>query len=166
MPLEVPKPRGFACIGLENPKKAENIGGVLRAAHCYEAPYVVIKSRHHDNNVVVRKGIQHSMNTPQGHRHFPVICVEDILEFVPVGAAIVAVEITPDAVPLMDFKHPEQAFYVFGPEDGSVSKPVLEQVHHQVYVPTRNCMNLASTVNVVLYDRLAKSVRKAGGDGA
>ncbi len=28
--------------------------------------------------------------------------------------------------------------------------------HHVVYVPTRHCMNLAATVNVVLYDRLSK----------
>ncbi|HEJ2451415.1 TPA: TrmH family RNA methyltransferase, partial [Vibrio cholerae] len=27
-----------------------------------------------------------------------------------------------------------------------------------VYVPTHGCMNLAATVNVVLYDRLAKSL--------
>ncbi|MBU0538004.1 MAG: 23S rRNA methyltransferase, partial [Gammaproteobacteria bacterium] len=25
-----------------------------------------------------------------------------------------------------------------------------------VYIPTKGCMNLAATVNVVLYDRLAK----------
>ncbi|TOK02114.1 hypothetical protein CGI27_01360, partial [Vibrio parahaemolyticus] len=30
--------------------------------------------------------------------------------------------------------------------------------HHVVYVPTHGCMNLAATVNVVLYDRLAKSL--------
>jgi tRNA(Leu) C34 or U34 (ribose-2'-O)-methylase TrmL len=30
-----------------------------------------------------------------------------------------------------------------------------------VYIPTVGCMNLAATVNVVLYDRLAKSLRQA-----
>jgi len=28
-----------------------------------------------------------------------------------------------------------------------------------VYIPTVGCMNLAATVNVVLYDRLAKALR-------
>jgi tRNA(Leu) C34 or U34 (ribose-2'-O)-methylase TrmL len=30
-----------------------------------------------------------------------------------------------------------------------------------VYVPTIGCMNLAATVNVVLYDRLAKELMRA-----
>jgi tRNA(Leu) C34 or U34 (ribose-2'-O)-methylase TrmL len=29
-----------------------------------------------------------------------------------------------------------------------------------VYIPTVGCMNLAATVNVVLYDRLAKASKK------
>jgi tRNA(Leu) C34 or U34 (ribose-2'-O)-methylase TrmL len=29
-----------------------------------------------------------------------------------------------------------------------------------VYVPTQGCMNLAASVNVILYDRLAKGFRQ------
>ncbi|HEY8939399.1 MAG TPA: TrmH family RNA methyltransferase, partial [Cellvibrio sp.] len=50
----------------------------------------------------------------------------------------------------------EQALYIFGPEDGSVDQAVLDCCDHVVYVPTVGCMNLAASVNVVLYDRLAK----------
>ncbi len=35
-----------------------------------------------------------------------------------------------------------------------------------VYIPTIGCMNLAATVNVVLYDRLAKSPGSAISDRA
>ncbi|CSB46617.1 RRNA methylase%2C putative [Vibrio cholerae] len=35
---------------------------------------------------------------------------------------------------------------------------MVDQAHYVVYVPTHGCMNLAATVNVVLYDRLAKSL--------
>ena len=60
--------------------------------------------------------------------------------------------------PLIHFQHPEQAYYIFGPEDGSLSQTILDASDHVVYIPTIGCMNLAATVNVVLYDRLAKSV--------
>lgn len=31
-----------------------------------------------------------------------------------------------------------------------------------IYVPTNGCMNLAATVNVILYDRMAKERAKKG----
>ncbi len=33
---------------------------------------------------------------------------------------------------------------------------MADRADHVVYVPTVGCMNLAASVNVVLYDRLAK----------
>ena len=44
----------------------------------------------------------------------------------------------------------------FGPEDGTLGPEILAWCRDVVYVPTRYCMNLAATVNVVLYDRAAK----------
>jgi tRNA C32,U32 (ribose-2'-O)-methylase TrmJ len=37
---------------------------------------------------------------------------------------------------------------------------VIDQADDVVYVPTVGCMNLAASVNVLLYDRLAKSLVK------
>jgi tRNA(Leu) C34 or U34 (ribose-2'-O)-methylase TrmL len=59
----------------------------------------------------------------------------------------------------MDFVHPENAYYIFGPEDSSIKKELLDHCLHVVYIPTIGCMNLAATVHVVLYDRMAKSGR-------
>ena len=36
-----------------------------------------------------------------------------------------------------------------------------EKFDKVVYVPTQGCMNLAASVNVILYDRLAKRMRGA-----
>ena len=58
---------------------------------------------------------------------------------------------------LPSFKHPDDVIYIFGPEDSTIGQDVLEKADAVVYVPTITCMNLAATVNVVLYDRLAKS---------
>jgi tRNA(Leu) C34 or U34 (ribose-2'-O)-methylase TrmL len=68
----------------------------------------------------------------------------------------VAVELLPTAEPLMSFEHPEDALYVFGPEDGGLPKAVRLHCHRFVFIPTHHCLNLAAAVNVVLYDRRLK----------
>ena len=40
-----------------------------------------------------------------------------------------------------------------------IGQKIINQADEVVYIPTRGCMNLAATANVVLYDRLAKSQR-------
>jgi tRNA(Leu) C34 or U34 (ribose-2'-O)-methylase TrmL len=62
-------------------------------------------------------------------------------------------------MPLPGYKHPERALYIFGPEDGTLGHDVLDWCRDVVYVPTNGCMNLAATVNVVLYDRMTKTQR-------
>ena len=54
------------------------------------------------------------------------------------------------ARPLPEYTHPDRAFYIFGPEDGSLDKRIRAWCEDVVYVPTNGCMNLAATVNVVL----------------
>jgi tRNA(Leu) C34 or U34 (ribose-2'-O)-methylase TrmL len=68
----------------------------------------------------------------------------------------VAVELIDGAKSLTTYKHPPRAFYIFGPEDGTLKKEITDFCEDIVYIPTEGCMNLAATVNVVLYDRLAK----------
>lgn len=69
----------------------------------------------------------------------------------------VAVELVPGAESLVDFEHPENAIYVFGPEDGSLTSVTLRHCHRFVKIPTRHCVNLAAAVYLVLYDRMVKS---------
>lgn len=40
-----------------------------------------------------------------------------------------------------------------------VKAELVERIKNVVYIPTRGCMNLAATVNVLLYDRPAKESR-------
>ena len=74
----------------------------------------------------------------------------------PESTQVIAVELVEGATALPDFEHPQDALYVFGPEDGNLPQPVVDVADEVVYVPTVGCMNLAATVNVVLYDRTAK----------
>lgn len=137
-------------IGLINPKSAVNVASVLRAAGCYGVCSVMYTGQ--------RFGYAKEFNadTKSFHRKIPTIGVEDLLSVAPAGARKVAIELVEGATPLPYYTHPENVFYIFGPEDGSVPQQVLAECDEVVYVPTRSCMNLAATANVVLYDRLSK----------
>lgn len=142
--------RGYSLIGLYHPKDGKNVGGALRAAMCYGAMGVVVEQ--HSKHPV---GFDHHTDTAKAIRHIPAFAVP-LEQAKPQNAAMVAVEICDGAEPLATFQHPERAFYVFGPENGSLPDEIIKAADHVVYVPTKCCMNLAATVNVVLYDRQAK----------
>ena len=95
-------------------------------------------------------------DTQAAHRHMPFLTCDDLRSMIPYGAVPVAIDLIDGAQPLPGYTHPQSAFYVFGPEDGTLGPDVLAWCRDVVYVPTRHCMNLAATVNVVLYDRLTK----------
>lgn len=140
--------RGFSSIGLVRPKDIHNVGGVMRAAHVYGASLVVIEGD--------RTPVSSSQDTTKAYRHVPTLRIADMFDGIPYDAVPVAVDLVEDAEPLPSFCHPERAFYVFGPEDSTLGKRHLSRCVRRVMIPTKFCMNLAATVNVVLYDRLAK----------
>lgn len=139
--------RGFACVALDNPKSEVNVGGALRAVWVYRAAMLVV-ARGRFKRV--------STDTYKAYRHVPVLRVEDVFSALPFDCVPVAVDLVEGATPLPEYQHPERAFYVFGAEDATLGQRVLERCRDRVFVPMRGCMNLAATVNVVLYDRLAK----------
>jgi tRNA(Leu) C34 or U34 (ribose-2'-O)-methylase TrmL len=103
--------------------------------------------------------VRGSTDTEQSWKRIPVLRADDLRSVIPYDAVPVAVEIVEGAAPLETFHHPERAFYVFGPEDGSLPSSVLEWCPRIVSVATRSCMNLGAAVCVVLYDRNAKARR-------
>jgi len=139
--------RGFAAIGLHQPKTPSNVGSVLRAAHCYGTAMVAKTGHRYEKS---------STDTMKAWRHLPLLQVDDLFAVVPHDCVPVAVDLLPGAKSLTTYVHPERAFYIFGPEDGTLGKDIVSRCRDKVYVPTAFCMNLAATVNVVLYDRLAK----------
>ena len=150
--------RGFAAVGLENPKNKINIGGAMRAAMVFGADLVVVKHRPLQQEWTEKALRKDKADVPNTWRHVPTLLTDLPLYQVPiVSSTIVGVEIVPGARSLVTFCHPEAAFYLFGPEDGSLSKATLEQCDVIVQIPTPGpCLNLASCVAVLLYDRMAK----------
>lgn len=143
--------RGFSSIGLIRPKHVANVGAVLRAAQVYGAAMVAIQGD--------RTPVRSCQDTMKAWRQIPVLRGDDLRALIPFDAVPIAVDLVEDATSLPEFKHPQRAFYVFGPEDGTLGRSVLDWCAHRIMVPTKGCMNLAATVNVVLYDRMAKATQ-------
>jgi tRNA(Leu) C34 or U34 (ribose-2'-O)-methylase TrmL len=133
------------------PKTPANVGSVLRAAHCYGSALVAHTGKRYRHA---------STDTMKAWRHLPLLSVEDLFSIIPHDCTPVAVDLLPDAVSLVTYAHPERAFYIFGPEDGTLGRAITARCRDRVFVPTAFCMNLAAAVNVVLYDRAAKQHRK------
>lgn len=144
--------RGYACIALHNPKNPLNVGSALRAVGIYGAAMLVVSGPRHAswklNHIVT--------DTMSQVRHTPLILVDSLRDVVPHNCVPVAVDILPGARSLVDYVHPERAFYIFGAEDATLGKAITDWCRDVIYIPTDRCMNLAATVNVVLYDRMAK----------
>lgn len=141
--------RGYAAIALHRSKTGENVGSVLRAAGCYGADLVVIAN---DRS----QSVKHPSDTQKAWRHIPTVLANSVFDVIPYGASPVAVDLLDYATPLPAFVHPESAYYIFGPEDGTLPEDIVKRCRHKVFVPTRYCMNFAATANVILYDRLSK----------
>jgi len=140
--------RGYAYIGLDNPKSSINIGAALRAVDVFGADMMAISGKRYS---------QSCTDTRKQFRHTPLLQVKDLYDVIPFDCVPVAVDLVEEAIPLTTYVHPERAFYVFGAEDATLGEQVISWCRDVIYVPTNGCLNLAACVNVVLYDRMVKN---------
>jgi len=156
----------YSAIGLVNPKSPTNVGGVMRAAGCFAADAVFYTGQRYAR--AAKYQTHYQTDTKNAKERIPLTGVESLLtlkaDVIPRECRLVGVELVEGATSLPDFDHPPQAFYILGPEDGSLSQQVVDACDEVVYVPTIGCMNLAATVNVLLYDRLSKLNRDRASD--
>lgn len=142
--------RGFSCVGLHHPQNPRNIGGVMRAAFCFDVRLVAMAGT---------RQFRCFTDTCKTYRHVPVLLCDDLHDLLPADCVPVAVELVDGARDLSSYTHPRSAFYMFGPEDGSLPPEAIARCRDVVRIPSRNCLNLAAAVNVVLYDRAAKAAK-------
>lgn len=150
-------------IALTNPKTPTNVGAVMRAAGCYQADQVIYTGNRYKQAAKYNQQVLKT-DTFKTQDKMPLVSVDSfigvksLVESIPETAKIICVDLVEGATPLPHFIHPENAVYIFGPEDSSIKQDVIDIADEVVYVPTVGCMNLAASVNVLLYDRLSKSV--------
>jgi tRNA(Leu) C34 or U34 (ribose-2'-O)-methylase TrmL len=139
---------------LNSPKYAHNVGAVVRAASCYGIRQVYFTGNR------IQKELDERKRLPREERMRGYLDVELINTDYPLdcfkGAVPVAIELLPGSVSLHDFEHPENAVYVFGPEDGNLNPGFRAKCHHFVHIPSYHCLNLSAAVYTVLYDRSYK----------
>ncbi|MBO9999753.1 MAG: TrmH family RNA methyltransferase [Cyanobacteria bacterium SID2] len=137
-----------------DPRFTHNVGAAVRAASCFGVSQVWVTGTR------CAEAVWNSKRIPREERMKGFSDVDIILEDRPIdyfeNAVPVAVELLPGSENLLVFEHPENAIYLFGPEDGSVPSQVRGLCHRRVFIPTRHCTNLGAAVYLTLYDRLTK----------
>lgn len=143
-------------IVLLQPKYSHNLGAIVRAASCFG-----IKQVWYTGYRVVMDNMKRLPREERmkGYKDVQLISFDYPLDAMPDGAVPVCVEVMKSAEPLYTFRHPENAVYIFGPEDGTIGRTWKMLCHRFVMIPARHCFNLASTVHMVLYDRALKEWR-------
>lgn len=143
-------------IALVNPKFPHNVGAVVRAASCFGYRQVVVTG----DRVPLTPSQGYRLPREERIQEYKQVAIERndrFFEAFPKGTQFVAVEKRDNYQSLVNFRHPSNAVYVFGPEDGSLKRVENLNCQHFVYIPTAGPLNLAAAVNVVLYDRLVKA---------
>ncbi len=138
-------------IGLIKPKSPTNVGAIMRAVGCFAADAVFYTGERYD------RAMRFNTDTKHRTKSIPLSGVTCLLGNVPENARIICVELVEGALPLHEYQHPENGYYIFGPEDGTIAQNIIDHADDVVYIPTKGCLNLAATVNIVLYDRMIKS---------
>ncbi len=150
---EAPAGRTPAIV-LIDPKFAHNVGMVVRLASCYGLRQVWFTGERVSLDVSFRRRLPREERM-KGYADVEIINYDYPFEQF-ADAVPVAVEVRQRSESLHDFEHPQNAVYVFGPEDGSVSKPHISHCHRFVVIPTKHCLNLATAVATILWDRQYK----------
>lgn len=144
--------RGYAAIGMYEPKTEENLGGLFRSAHAFGASYLfVIGARYR----------RECTDTTNATAHMPLFTFDTFDAFrqqMPVDAKLVAVEKLASGLPLETFVHPQRAVYLLGGEDRTLPPEVLRHCSTALIIDTQFCLNVATAGSIVLYDRHAKGL--------
>ena len=140
---------------LVNTKYIHNVAAAIRAASCFDVTRLVWTGARVDLSLLDRLPREERM---KGYKDVVWTHDKRSRPFDHFGPRVtpVCVELLENSEPLTTFEHPENAVYVFGPEDGGVPQVLRRFCHRFVHIQSSHCLNLAAAVNVVLHDRKAK----------
>jgi len=140
--------RGYFAIGVDGVSKPMNLGNLIRSAHAFGASFFFTI----DAQVKLSDAMS---DTARSVGHLPVYPFGSVDELrLPIGCALVGVEIADDAIDLPSFRHPLRAAYVFGGERTSLSAAMLARCAHIVRIPTRFSINVGMAGVIAMYDRM------------
>ncbi len=142
------------------PKFAVNIACMIRNCACFGIDWLIITG----DRVEIPSG-QKGDRLPRQERMRDYRTVNVLQSDFPSvyfpNSPIIGVELTPGAIPLAYLEHPEDAVYVLGPEDNSISKGWRALCHTIVRIETLHYLNVAQAGGIVLHHRM-ESLWKQG----
>jgi tRNA(Leu) C34 or U34 (ribose-2'-O)-methylase TrmL len=148
---------------LIDPKKAGNVGKALRTCACLGVAQLWYTGNRAEAEWRAMSRLPREERMPRYTTQLLPADPYRWLEEFPPGTEPVAVEISRTAQDLAWFEHPENALYVFGPEDGSLEEEQhtgIRAVCRQfVTLPADGCLNLAAAVAWTLGDRRTKLIQ-------
>lgn len=154
-------------VVLMNPRYGHNVGNAMRACSLFGISHLWWTGERVTMELAERKVAKGRLPREErmkGWKSVQLFNHERPFDFFK-NITPVCLEIVPGSQSLETFEHPENAVYIFGPEDGSVPNAVKHLCHRFITIPTEQdiegrpmCLNLAAAVNVVLYDRQAKKL--------
>jgi tRNA(Leu) C34 or U34 (ribose-2'-O)-methylase TrmL len=133
-----------------NPKYPHNVAAAIRACSCFDVDNLIWTGSRVNPEQYERLPREERM---KGYAHVNWIRSEKPFNLFPDDAIPVCVEVFENSQCLTLFEHPENAIYVFGPEDGSVPQVIRRHCHQFVHIPSRHCLNVSAAINVVLAHR-------------
>lgn len=145
--------RGYFGIGIEDAKFVENLGTLWRSAMCFGASFIF---------TIGNRYTKDPQNTTRTERHVPYLHFKDIKDFqlhLARDAKVIGVELLEEAESLESFKHPQQAIYVLGGEDRSLTWQLQGICDYLVKFNSKYCLNVATAGSIVMYDRSLKGIQ-------
>ena len=153
----------FPAIVMLNPKFAVNVASMIRNCAAFGVEWLFITG----DRVEVPSGLKGDRLPRQERmRQFQTVKVVraelPLLLFDSFGKSVapIGVELTESSMPLPLLHHPDNAVYLLGPEDGSISKGWRAICHNIVAIPSKHCLNVAQAGGIVLYDRMTSRWRE------
>ena len=137
-------------VVLIDPKFPHNVGATIRACSCFGVESLVWTGSRIELSKYERLPREERM---KGYKSVQFVNHERPFDLFAEGTPV-CVEVYEQSEPLTTFEHPDDAVYVFGPEDGKVPQVTRRLCHRFVHIPSRFCLNLSAAVNVVLAHRL------------
>ena len=139
-----------SAIILNDPKYPHNVATIIRACSCFGVKNLLWSGDRVDPGPYDRLPREERM---KGYKDVSWKRTDRPFDMIEKNVTPVCVELVPGSQNLVQFKHPENAVYVFGPEDGSVQQTFRRFCHHFVFIPAKHCLNLSAAVNIILFHR-------------
>jgi tRNA(Leu) C34 or U34 (ribose-2'-O)-methylase TrmL len=145
-------------VALIDCKNAWNLGNALRSTVAFGGSMFIVQGTRWAGT-----GDWTKTDTENARDRIPMhLGVKNALDHIPTNckSRIVAVEMVPNAIPISNYKHSENEFFLFGPEDGRLSDSILESCSETIYLPTAYSLNLASCVACIGHNRMIQKANE------